>query len=711
MSDKIQQSAEMVARWVEKHDFKAYDPGDGNLSWFHPLTLNSRFLERLLQQLVYRAPWNVRPLFGIKPHTSTKGMGYLAWGYTKMYRRTRQPEFAQHARTCLDWLIENKSPGHEHCCWGNHFLFSSRAGRIPELEPTIVWSGLIGQAFLEAYEVLQIPQYLETASSVCQWIQGLPRETTSTGICLSYIGTAQSSIHNSNVLGAALLARVGALTGDRAALDLAKQAMLYTCSRLRPDGSWYYGEADKYHWVDNFHTGYNLDSVKRYTQATGDRQFEGQMHRAYDYFKRTFFEPTGRPKYYHNQVYPIDIQCAAQAIDTLAFFSDTDPEALTLARKVAEWTIDNMQDADGHFYYRRNGWAVNRAPMLHWGQGTMFKALAHLLLKLSEAAPRLSAQSEAAGISQPAAAPTAPGASQLRCVLVTPARNEEAFIEGTICSVIRQTVRPIKWIIVSDGSTDGTDEIVRRHAAEHPWIELVRLPEHRDRQFAAKARAFNAGCERLANLNYDIIGNLDADITFEPDYLEFLLAKFAALPGLGVAGTPFTEDTEDPHGHTYAHQFAQLEHVSGACQLFRKRCYEDVGGYVPVKAGAIDWIAVTTARMKGWQTRTFTEKVSFHHRKLGVGSGSHGKLRVRFHYGRKAYYVGGHPVWECLRGLFQMRERPFILGGLWFIAGYLWSALRRSERAVSHDLMKFHRAEQMTRLRRVFARSARATMA
>jgi len=109
MSDKIQQSAEMVARWVEKLDFKAYDPGDGNLSWFHPLTLNSRFLERLLQQLVYRAPWNVRPLFGIKPHTSTKGMGYLAWGYTKMYRRTRQPEFAQHARTCLDWLIENKS--------------------------------------------------------------------------------------------------------------------------------------------------------------------------------------------------------------------------------------------------------------------------------------------------------------------------------------------------------------------------------------------------------------------------------------------------------------------------------------------------------------------------------------------------------------------------------------------------------------------------
>ena len=139
--------------------------------------------------------------------------------------------------------------------------------------------------------------------------------------------------------------------------------------------------------------------------------------------------------------------------------------------------------------------------------------------------------------------------------------------------------------------------------------------------------------------------------------------------------------------------------------MFRKECFEEVGGYVPVKVGAVDWIAVTTARMKGWQTRTFTEKVCFHHRKLGVGSGSHGKLRMRFHYGRKAYYVGGHPLWECLRGLFQVREKPFVLGGVWFIAGYVWAALHRSERTVSHELMRFHRAEQMARLRSIFKRA------
>jgi glycosyltransferase involved in cell wall biosynthesis len=304
------------------------------------------------------------------------------------------------------------------------------------------------------------------------------------------------------------------------------------------------------------------------------------------------------------------------------------------------------------------------------------------------------------------AAPFAP--QILSYALVTPARNEAALIDQTIRSVIAQTALPRRWIIVSDGSTDGTDEIVQRYAKEHDWIELLRMPERPDRQFAAKANAFNAGYARLAGVPFDIIGNLDADITFEPDYFSFLLSKFQLSPELGVAGTPFVEDHERLDQHSYAHQFANSTHVSGGCQMFRQKCFAEIGGYIPVKVGAIDWIAVTTARMKGWQTRTFAEKVCFHHRKLGVGSGSHGKLRMRFHYGRKAYHVGGHPVWECLRGLFQMRQKPFVLGGLWFGAGYLWAALHRSERTVSPELMRFHRAEQMERLRRLFTRRSRS---
>lgn len=207
--------------------------------------------------------------------------------------------------------------------------------------------------------------------------------------------------------------------------------------------------------------------------------------------------------------------------------------------------------------------------------------------------------------------------SDLKYVLVTPARNEEAYLEGTIQAVIAQSVIPERWIIVSDGSTDRTDEIASAYARKHLWIQLLRMPDHRDRQFAAKANCFNAGHLRLKGAAYDIIGNLDADITFEPGYFEFLLAKFATNLKLGVAGTPFVEKSDETHEHTYAHQFAQIEHVSGACQLFRKECFEQVGGYIPIKGGAIDWIAVTTARMKGWETRTFLEKTCLHHRKLG----------------------------------------------------------------------------------------------
>lgn len=296
-----------------------------------------------------------------------------------------------------------------------------------------------------------------------------------------------------------------------------------------------------------------------------------------------------------------------------------------------------------------------------------------------------------------------PPAALPRYALVTPARNEADLIEGTIRAVLAQSHRPLRWVIVSDGSTDGTDEIVARHAAEHPWIELLRMAGDGGRHFAAKARAFNAGLARLGGLDYEVIGNLDADITFEPDYLAFLVGKFAADPSLGVAGTPFADDHAHPDRHGYNHRFAQLEHVSGACQLFRRECFQQIGGYQPVAGGAIDWIAVTTARMRGWTTRTFTDKVCLHHRPLGTGT--HSKALVFWHYGKKAHFVGGHPLWILLRGVFQMRRPPVLLGGSLFLAGAAWAWLTRTPRAVTPELMAFHRREQLDRMRRLFSRS------
>ncbi len=285
--------------------------------------------------------------------------------------------------------------------------------------------------------------------------------------------------------------------------------------------------------------------------------------------------------------------------------------------------------------------------------------------------------------------------SHLKYVLVTPARNEEAFIELTIESMVRQTVRPLRWVIVSDGSTDRTDEIVSKYAARHDWIDFVRMPERQVRDFAGKVYSFNAGYGRVKQLDYEIIGNLDADITFEPGYCEFLLGKFAERPGLGVAGTPFVENFDKPDKHSYAGTNANLNHVSGACQTFRRKCFEDIGGYLPIKGGGIDWMAVTTARMKGWQTRTFLEKICYHHRKMGTAERS--PLMARFRHGQEDYYVGGHPLWQILKGMAQMREKPLVGGGLFLILGYFYGLIIRMERPVSAELMAFYRKEQTAR--------------
>ena len=291
----------------------------------------------------------------------------------------------------------------------------------------------------------------------------------------------------------------------------------------------------------------------------------------------------------------------------------------------------------------------------------------------------------------------------LRYVVITPARNESRHMSGLIESVVAQSRLPLRWVIVSDASTDGTDEIVECYRRRFGWIELVRMPEKRDRSFAAKVSCFNAGFERVKGVPFDVIASLDADITFQPDYFEYLLERFEENPRLGVGGTPFVEGG----GAHYDYRFTNIEHVSGACQVFRRECFADIGGYVPIKGGGIDWVAVTTARMKGWQTRTFTERVCEHHRPMGTGSS--GRIKSIFSHGWKDYYLGGHPLWQLFRGLYQTTRRPYVIGGLSLLAGYCWAGLSGTKRLVSQELIAFHRAEQMTRLRYFFTRSKAAS--
>jgi biofilm PGA synthesis N-glycosyltransferase PgaC len=284
----------------------------------------------------------------------------------------------------------------------------------------------------------------------------------------------------------------------------------------------------------------------------------------------------------------------------------------------------------------------------------------------------------------------------LTYVLITAARNEEAFIEKTIQSVLSQTILPKKWVIVSDGSTDRTDEIIQNYATGRDWVDFLRMPERKERHFAGKAYGFNTGYARMKTMNYDVIGNVDADISFERDYFEYLLDKFQKYPDLGVAGTHYVEG----RFHSFRDSYIDMHHVNGQCQLFRRCCFEEIGGYLPIRAGGIDWIAVTTARMNGWKTYSFAERTFIHHR--GMGTAGSNVLKARFHYGKKDYLFGGHPLWEVLRGVFQMTKRPYLVGGLCLLSGYFWSVLTRAERPISRELITFHRNEQMKRLKTLF---------
>ena len=284
----------------------------------------------------------------------------------------------------------------------------------------------------------------------------------------------------------------------------------------------------------------------------------------------------------------------------------------------------------------------------------------------------------------------------MKYVLITSARNEAKFIEGTIQSVVSQTLLPERWVIVDDGSTDRTAEIVEGYLARFPWIELVRRPNRPDRSFTGKAVAVNAALERLASLRFDVVGNLDADVSFEPDYMAFVMEKFAADPELGVAGTPFTEKGYDSHRDSFEGE----NYVAGPCQLFRYSCFREIGGYVQSRSGGVDWIAVMQARMQGWKVRSFPEKRFLHHRPMGTAE--KGKLSALFSYGQKDYWLGGSPIWQLFRVAYRVKKKPYVTGGLALLFGYAWAALKRTKRPVSAELIRFHRRDQMQKLKAIF---------
>ncbi len=280
-------------------------------------------------------------------------------------------------------------------------------------------------------------------------------------------------------------------------------------------------------------------------------------------------------------------------------------------------------------------------------------------------------------------------------VLVTAARNEQTFIESTINAVVKQTIKPVKWIIVDDNSTDKTPEIVKQYANKHEFIELLQVKEHStNRNFASKVYAINMGIEKLKGTDYDFIGILDADVTFDIDHYEKILEKFEKNPKLGLAGGEFY----DVYDGKLNPIFKSSGSVRGATAVFRKECFEDTGGFTPLKYGGEDAVIEATARMHGWEVQSFEEPVILHHRR--TGSETFNIWTRKFYDGQIAYSMGYHPFFQFLKSIHRFLEKPYIIGGLSMLAGFFWSYINKHERYVSKEFIQHIRKEQLSRIKR-----------
>ncbi|HEX5833851.1 MAG TPA: prenyltransferase/squalene oxidase repeat-containing protein [Pyrinomonadaceae bacterium] len=376
---------EQLLAWCREHDFAGHDPFDALNSRLFQATpfAGSRNARLLWTQLVKRSPADLRPLARVPPERNAKGIALFALAQLAAYRRLRTAEAEQQTRNLLSMLLSMKVDGCSGAAWGYNFDWQSRNFFAPRGTPTIVPTAFAARAFIEAARVFKDDEYLRTACSVCDFIlTDLPRTVeTDTEICFSYAPHTNTRIFNASLLAAEVLAEVGELTNRSAMCFDAERAARYVVNQQQPDGSWTYGTDPNQSWIDNFHTAYILFSLKRITAACSrsGAEFQQALERGFRYWKETFFLADGWPKYYHDDPYPVDAHAAASAIVTLLECRELDETSATLAHQIASWTIANLRDKQGFFYYQRRRFYTVRKPYMRWTQAWMLYALARLL--------------------------------------------------------------------------------------------------------------------------------------------------------------------------------------------------------------------------------------------------------------------------------------------------------------------------------------------
>jgi hypothetical protein len=385
MHESLEQAFTELLDWCSRRDFAGYDPFDALNSRVFQLTpfTRSRTARLIWTQALKRSPLNLRSFALVPPQQNSKGLALFALAALSNYRRTKTADAETKARELLDQLGRSRIQGYSGAAWGYNFPWQSRNFFAAEKTPMVVPTAFAARAFVEGYGAFGVDEYLITARSSCDFIvKDLKRSADSADeVCFSYSPSDTTQIFNASLLAAEILAGVGTITGEAELCDLALRAARYVVRRQRQDGSWSYGTAPQQQWVDNFHTAYVLLSLRRISKCCADagNDLESALQRGLQYWRESFFLADGWPKYYHDSLYPADAHSAATAIVTLLELRELDNSSLDLAERIACWTLRNLRDRQGFFYYQRRRFFTVRTPYMRWTQAWMLYALARLL--------------------------------------------------------------------------------------------------------------------------------------------------------------------------------------------------------------------------------------------------------------------------------------------------------------------------------------------
>lgn len=379
MNTEFTESLNRLRIYCETEKFKGYDPYDGlNSSLFQaiPGLSKSRIARLAWIQFFKRSPINLRPITGVKKEYNPKAMGLFLASYCLLYRTEAKQEYLDKINFFIENINSSVSKGYSGACWGYNFDWQARAFFQPKGTPTVVASVFIANALLDAYEITKQDTLLKTARSTCDFILKNLNRTydDKSNFAFSYSPLDKSVVFNASLLGSRLLSRVYSFTNEKELVEAAKRSVAYCCSYQRTDGSWGYGTLPFHQWVDNFHTGYNLECISDYMKYTGDNVYLDNVKQGLNYYVNTFFTNEGVPKYYNNSVYPIDVHAPAQMVVTLAKLGRFH-EHRELMDRVLHWTIKNMQSKKGFFYYQINKFFSSKIPYMRWAQAWMFYAL------------------------------------------------------------------------------------------------------------------------------------------------------------------------------------------------------------------------------------------------------------------------------------------------------------------------------------------------